>query len=300
MPLTAERYKESMSAPPLCEQLRIRDLLDDVAVQVDGSIVAGFEVSGIQTYYASDEERNQIKDLLETLVRSLPERSMRMQVRFEISDGTGDLVSRYVRECRSESQVLGTLDRFRVDLWQSRESTGYYLRHLLHLYFIWDPRTHHQSPDLEWKRKMKSRRTFAVSAGKCIERSRQEHEELLAEFNSLLAGVEATLGATGMSVRRMTHQDIFLEIKRALHPLGNDSVPYRSPDALWYESARSQMANVNIEDEQDDCLKIAGLLYSWVSLKAPGSAQVDQAIQEPPAEDASGSEGFSWRLSHQR
>jgi len=48
----------------------------------------------------------------------------------------------------------------------------------------------------------------------------QEHGEVLAEFNSLLAGVEATLGATGMSIRRMSHQDLFLEIKRALHPLG--------------------------------------------------------------------------------
>ncbi len=268
MPLTAERYEQSIGAPPLCEQLRIRDLLDNVAVQIDGSIVAGFEVGGIQSYYASDEGRNRIKDLLEALVRSLSERSMRMQVRFEISEGTGNLVSHYVRECRSENRVLGELDRVRVDLWRSRESSGYYLQHFLYLYFIWNPRIHHQSPDLEWKRKMKSRRTLSLSAGKCIERSRQEHEDLLSEFGSLLAGVEATLGATGMSVRRMTHQDIFLEIKRALHPLGNDSVPYRSPEeSLWYESARSQMANVNIEDEQDDHLKVGGLLCSWISLK---------------------------------
>jgi len=31
--------------------------------------------------------------------------------------------------------------------------------------------------------------------------------------------------------------------------------------------ARSQMANVNIEDETDDYLKIGGLLYSWITLK---------------------------------
>src|SRR5712664_4736973 len=107
---------------------------------------------------------------------------------------------------------------------------------------------------------MKSSRGLSLSAAKCIERSQREHEELLAEFNSLLAGVEATLQATGMSIRRMTHQDLFLEIKRALNPLGNDTLPYRPPDeSLWYESARSQMSNVNIEDEQDDYLKIGGL-----------------------------------------
>jgi hypothetical protein len=268
MPLTVERYQQSMGAPPLCEQLRIRDLLDNVAVQIDGSMVAGFEVGGIQSYFASDEGRNRLKGLLEALVRALPERSMRMQVRFEISEGTGALLSGYVRERRSESTVLRELDRHRLDLWRNRETAGFYLQHFLHLYFIWNPRIHHQSPNFEWKRKMKSGGSFSVSTTKCMERSRQEHDELLAEFNSLLAGVETTLQATGMPIRRMNEQDIFLEIKRALHPLGNDTLPYRSPhESLRQESARSQMANVNIEDEQDDYLKVGGLLYSWISLK---------------------------------
>ena len=268
MPLTAERYEQSMGAPPLCEQLRIRDLLDNVAVQVDGSLVAGFEVSGIQSYYAGDEARNRIKGLLEALVRSLPERSMRMQVRFEIREGISDLVSRYLHERRNESLVLRELDRLNVELWRRRDAAGFYVEHFVQLYFIWNPQIHHQSPDFEWKRKMKSGGSFSVSASKCIERSRHEHEELLSEFSSLLAGVEATLQATGMSLRRLSHQDLFFEIKRALHPLGNDALPFRpTEESLWHESARSQMANVNIEDEQDDYLKIAGLLYSWISLK---------------------------------
>ncbi|MCI0348457.1 MAG: hypothetical protein L0Z53_03440, partial [Acidobacteriales bacterium] len=78
MPVTVEQHDRALGAPPLCEQLRIRDLLDNVAVQIDGSMVAGFEVGGIQSYYASDETRNRIKGLLEALARSLPERSMRM------------------------------------------------------------------------------------------------------------------------------------------------------------------------------------------------------------------------------
>ena len=269
MTLTLEQHSKALGAPPLCEQMRIRDLVDDVAVQIDGSMVAGFEVSGIRSYYASDEERNRTKDLLEALVRSLPERSMRMQARFEIAQGAGDLIDRYRRERRNQSPVLHALDDLRDEACRNREASGFYLWHFLHLYFIWNPRIHHQSPDLEWKRKMRQASGgWSISASKCIGRSRREHEDLLAEFNSLLAGVEATLGATGMAIRRMSHNDIFLEVKRALHPLGEDTRPYRSADeSLWYESARSQMANVNIEDEQDDYLKIGGLLYSWISLK---------------------------------
>ena len=45
MPVTTKDYEQSLSAAPLCEQLRIRDLLDNVAIQVDGSFVAGYELS---------------------------------------------------------------------------------------------------------------------------------------------------------------------------------------------------------------------------------------------------------------
>ncbi|HLY61331.1 MAG TPA: hypothetical protein VKV95_11325 [Terriglobia bacterium] len=267
MPLTLERYEKSMASPPLCEQLRIRDLLDGVAIQIDGSFVAAYELSGEHSYYSSDEMRNRTKNSLEALVRSLPERSMRMQLRFEIAEGAGDLVSRYKREQRSDSPILQALDRLRVDQWRAKDSTGGYLRHILHVYFIWNPKVHHQSPDFELKKKMRGS-SMSLAAGKCIERTEREHEELLAEFNSLMAGVEATLQATGMAIRRMTHDAIFLEVKRALNPLGEDTVRYRPPaQSLVYESARSQMVNVNVEDETDDYLKVGGLLYSWTTLK---------------------------------
>ncbi len=108
----------------------------------------------------------------------------------------------------------------------------------------------------------------SLAAGKCIERTRQEHEDFLAEFNSLMSGVEASLHSTGMLVRRLTHQEIFLEIKRALNPLQEDTVPLRPPEKqLIYDSARSQAANVNLEGEADDHIKIGGLLYSFISLK---------------------------------
>ena len=64
--------------------------------------------------------------------------------------------------------------------------------------------------------------SFSMSAMKCIERSRREHEDLVAEFRSLMSGVEATLQSTGMKIARMSGDDLFFEIKRALHPLGND------------------------------------------------------------------------------
>src|SRR5712671_4673284 len=267
MPLTGQEYNRSLGQPPLCEQLKVRDITDDLFIQVNGSFVAGYTVSGINSYYASDEERNRTKLALEALVRSLPERSMRMQARFEISEGVGDLLGRYNREQRNPSPVLQALDRQQADAWSKKDAEGFYLRHFLHFYFNWDPRIHHQSPDLEWKKKMRSG-SFSMSATKCIERGRREHEDLVSELRSLMSGVEATLQSTGMTLSRMSGDDLFLEIKRALHPLGNDRVPYRRPGtSVNYESARSQIVNVNIEDELDEYLKIGGLLYSFITLK---------------------------------
>jgi type IV secretion system protein TrbE len=267
MPLTTEQYERSLAQPPLCEQLKVRDLIDNLLIQLNGSFVAGYRVSGISSYYASDEERNRTRLLFEALIRSLPERSMRLQARFEISEGAGDLIARYNHEQQSSSQVLQMLDREQSNAWLRKNAEGYYLDQLLHFYFIWDPRIHHQSPDFEWKKRMRGS-GFSMSATKCVGRSRREHEELVAEFNSLMSGVEASLQATGMKIERMSHQELFLQVERALNPLANDIRPYRPPeDSLVYESARSQMASVNIEDELDDHLKIGGLLYSFISLK---------------------------------
>jgi len=280
MPLTVQEHNKSLGQPPLCEQLKVRDIIDDLFIQVNGSFVAGYKVSGINSYYASDGERNRTKLSLEALVRSLPERSMRMQARFEISEGTADLIGRHNREQRNPSPVLQALAREQSDAWLKKDADGFYLRHFLHFYFNWDPRIHRRSPELEWKKKMRGS-SLSMSATKCIERGRREHEDLVAEFRSLMSGVEATLQSTGMTLSRMPGEDLFLEIKRALHPLGNDRVPYRRPGtSVTYQSARSQIANVNIEDELDEYLKIGGLLYSFISLKDLPDATFPGVLRE--------------------
>ena len=74
MPLKMEQYNRSLAQPPLCEQLKVRDLTDNLLIQLNGAFVAGYKVSGINSYYASDDDRNRTKLALEALVRSLPER----------------------------------------------------------------------------------------------------------------------------------------------------------------------------------------------------------------------------------
>ena len=268
MPLTLREHENSMHQPALCELLTVRDFLDGVMVRTNGAFVAGYELGGMNSYYHGDEMRNRMKGSLEALARALPERSMRMQVRFEIVEGLGDLRQRYNREQRSGNPVLQELDRMRFDAWAQKETAGYYLRPLLHVYFYWDPRIHHESTESGTTIGGNLLRRFSPSVDKCIQRTRREHDDLLSEFNSLLSGVEQTLAATGMEVHRMSDDEMFCELKRAMNPLLEDGSPLRRPeDSLSYRSAREQAVNTNIEDEQETYLRTGGLLYSFISLK---------------------------------
>lgn len=270
MPTTTAQHDRSLHQPAFCELLPVRDILNDIIVRTTGTFVAGYELSGINSYYHSDDGRNRTKAALEALIRSLPERSVRLQVRFEITEGLGDLLDRYKLQLRNENPTLLALDRARLEAWALREREGYYLRPLLHVYFHWNPAIHHQLPGgpIGNVARRIGRDGFSLSANKCIQRTRREHEDLLSEFSSILSGVEQTLNATGMTARRMTDGEIFLELKRALNPLMRDPVPLRRPEAtLRYRSAREQAVNTNIEHEEETYIRVGGLLHSFVTLK---------------------------------
>src|SRR6476469_7543533 len=135
MPMTIDQHRASLHQPAFSELLPVRDILNDVIVRTTGALVAGYELSGINSYYHNDDGRNRTKMALEALIRSLPERSMRMQVRFEIAEGLGDLLDNYKQQLRSENSTLLALDRARLEAWKEREEEGFYLRPLLHATF---------------------------------------------------------------------------------------------------------------------------------------------------------------------
>lgn len=278
MPVTLEQYDRKLQDPALCEQFPVRDYLDNILVRTNGSFVAGYELKGLTSYFASDEGRDRGKLMLEALLRSLPEQSMRVQVRYEVVEDLADLLEQYVVGQRSERNEVIELDALRVERWRTKKEAGAYLRPMLHVYFIWDPVLHHR---IIGKPLKPHGDIFSLSARKCIQRSRQEHQDLLAEFESLLGGVETALEAAEMGARRLTDHDLFLEAKRALNPLEPDRRPYRRGDEqLNYSSAREQIADVSIVDEPDTYLNVGGILYSFVSLKELPDATFPGVLRE--------------------
>ena len=99
MPLTRAQHESSLEDPAVCELLKIRDFLDNVMVRTDGCYVAGFRVAGTMTYFSDDDERNEAKSVLESLLRAIPEQSMRLQFRYEVVESLNGLLELYRRTC---------------------------------------------------------------------------------------------------------------------------------------------------------------------------------------------------------
>ena len=278
MPLTIEQHQRKLTDPALCEQLPVRDYLDNIVVRTNGAFVAGYELNGLASYFASDEGRDRGRLMLEALLRSLPEQSMRVQFRYEVVEDLGDLLDRYIAGQHSERDEVIALDDLRIARWRGREVTGCYMRPLLHVYFIWDPVVHHR---VSGKPLKPSGNPFSLSPRKCIDRSRQEHGQLVAEYESLLRGVETALDAAELGARRLTDEELFIETKRALNPLAPDPRPYRRADErLEFRSAREQLVDVSLADETETYLNLGGVLYSFVSLKELPDATFPGILRE--------------------
>jgi len=190
VPLTLEQHERKLHDPAMCEQLPVRDYLDNVVVRTNGAFVAGYELKGLASYFASDEGRDRGKLMLEALLRSLPEQSMRVQFRYEVVEDLGDLLEQYGEAQQSERAEVIALDELLVDRWRTKEASGHYMRPLLHVYFIWDPVVFRR---IAGKPLKPTGNVFSVSARKCIERGAREHQQLLAEFESLLRGLDQFL-----------------------------------------------------------------------------------------------------------
>ena len=113
MPMTYAEHERKKKSPAVCELFSLRDLPEgeNIMVRTNGAFVAGYELRGILGYFATDGDRNQTKAMLEALFRSVPDVSMRIQFRYEISERLGDLFDSYVNEQRASQPEVAKYEQ---------------------------------------------------------------------------------------------------------------------------------------------------------------------------------------------
>ena len=296
MPKTTEERLKEITRPAVCDLLPVRDFLDDVMIRADGSYVAGFHLGGALSYFMDDEGRNQTKRTLESLFLTIPEESMRVQFRYEVIENVGSLLERYEAARTTTLPHVIAMDQQRVEDWRGADRAGEFLTRVAAVYFIWNPEVHargmaESGGPLKKKDDAKNsgggiigwfKSLFSsVSVSKNITASRAKHFENLNRFESLIMGMETSLTTAEMRPKRMTHEDLFLEIKRSLFPTEPDTCPLRTfPLADRYVSAREQLAAVSILGQDESHLNINGLLWSCVTFKMPPDSTFPGVMRE--------------------
>ena len=296
MPKTTEQKLREITRPAVCELLPVRDFLDDVMIRADGAYVAGFHLGGALSYFMDDEGRNQTKRTLESLFLTIPEESMRVQFRYEVVENVGALMDQYEAARTTTLEHVVAMDQQRVDAWRAADQSGEFLTRVAAVYFIWNPQTHARVMAESGGPLKKNDQAKAsgggvtgfieslfssVSVSKNIAATRAKHFENLNQFESLIMGMETSLTNAEMRPRRMSHEDLFIEIKRALFPTEPDTCPLRAfPLAERYISAREQLASVSILGQDETHININGLLWSCVTFKLPPDSTFPGVMRE--------------------
>jgi hypothetical protein len=274
MPVTLRQREKSLLEPGFSELLPIRDFLDNVMVRTSGELVAGYVLTGAMSYFADDQGLNDTKGHLEALVRAIGEESMRLQMRFEVSEKLGDVIDRYEREAKTEDAATLAIERGRIALWRQREASGEYLTRMTHLYVVWDPEIHRRQLAAAGKKSASSSfGAFTLSGRQAVQRTLKEHIDVLNEFETFLNGIESALVSGGFNPRRMSDNEQFVEIKRALFPTAPHTLTMRRyPLSSRHVSPREECSIVSILGQTEDYINVGGILWNFITLQSPPDA----------------------------
>src|SRR5258708_1195117 len=141
---------------------------------------------------------------------------MRVQFRYEVVESLNGLLDRYRDASRSETPEVKVLDDRRLATWEEKERLGAYLSRISGVYLIWDPVKHKRAMIASGGPQSKEERrqaggTFTLSVGKAIQKTKKEHLDTLAEFEAIIAGIEAAMKGGGHGPEPRTHEEKFLE-----------------------------------------------------------------------------------------
>ena len=316
MPITTAERKRSLVVPGMFSLLPIRAfangdpvVANGVMVRIDGCYVAGYQLGGSLTYFGDDDAMNEMKSRIEALLRTIPEESMRVQFRYEVVENTNGLIDRYQDFQRTESDIARRMDAIRIEGWKKEEAAGEFLTRLVAVYFIWDPVLHERlnrtttsiiagaenqpkankpaeaAPSGGFWHRVKALFTGAtapVSVAAQAHMEEKKHLQILSQFESYLRGIETSLKSAGLTPSRLSADEFFAEVSRALSPNPLTRRTVRQPSAFAMEplTSREQLASVSILDEKEEYINIDGFLYGCITMKVPPEATFPGIIRE--------------------
>ena len=242
----------------LAARIPISEIRDDLIVRRDGSFCAGWECSGIATQFADAERLEAISSSLDALIKGIRHPEIELQFRYIVDCEPPQVLEERKARSNCVNSPAAWLEDNRVSFWQSAIDAGQ-LRSIRLLAFVcwkptrtWETRTatvrfaaalwHGLAQDGFSKLPTIFRLALNESRTKAlVQRNRQEHNGLVAEFNQILETYRIGLGAIA-PVRMLAEPELVRLLYRSLNP-ADPLVPNRKPqDSLlntdWSEGSR--------------------------------------------------------------
>ena len=256
--LRSESKTESeLRLSSLAARVPISEIRDGVIVRRDGSFCAGWECSGVATQFADAERLEAVSAAFDAFIKGIRHPEIELQFRYLIDYETPRVLEgrKALGNCANSS--AGWLEENRLSFWRSAIDAGQ-MRSIRLLAFVsWKPKHTWETRSAAsrfaaglWqglvqdgfgmfakvvRAALKETRTTAL-----LQRNREEHTRLVAEFNHILETYRLGLEAI-TPLRRLTEPELVEIVYRALNP-ADRQLPTRQSTALlntdWFEGVR--------------------------------------------------------------
>src|SRR6266705_2580487 len=253
------RTENELKLSSLAARVPISEIRDSLIVRRDGSFCAGWECSGIATQFANAERLEAVGNALDAFIRGIRHPEVELQFRYLIDYETPRVLEGRKALGNSANSPAGWLEENRLAFWRSAIDAGQ-MRSIRLLAFVsWKPKHTWETRSAAsrfaaalWqglvqdgfgrfakvvRAALKETRTAAL-----LQRNREEHNHLVAEFNHILETYRLGLEAI-TPLRLLTEPELVELVYRALNPLDRQlpKAKKQSTSLLntdWFEGVR--------------------------------------------------------------
>src|SRR5947209_1991129 len=187
----------------LAARIPISEIRDDLIVRRDGSFCAGWECAGISTQFADPERLEAVSSSLDAFIKGIRHPEVELQFRYVIDSETPQVLEERKAQNNSINSPAAWLEENRVSFWRSAIDSRQ-LRSVRLLAFLswkpvhaWETRSaYSRFTAALWqglaqhgfgKLRMIVRNALNEARTKAlVQRNREEHSRLVAEFNQIL------------------------------------------------------------------------------------------------------------------
>ena len=253
------RTEDEVRPSSLAARVPISEIRDGLIVRRDGSFCAGWECSGVPTQFAGVERLEAVSSAIDAFIKSIRHPEIEFQFRYVINHETPRLLEERKRLGNCVNSPAAWLEENRLSFWRSAVDAGQIRSIRLLAFLCWKPRRRWETRSAAsrfatalWRglvqegfgsfSKILQSALKEMGEKALVQRNRQEHNRLVAEFNQVLETYRIGLEAI-TSVRRLSEPELIEVVYRALNPaerqvpkVNTQCTSFTNTD--WFEGAR--------------------------------------------------------------